>query len=227
MSRLPDSLDSQLENLKQTARGLLKWAGGSIFLILVYALSGWHEGLAKVLLVFSHGTLIAVAFGSVGTLIGFLFGIPRTLQSDSPKTANGQRDDASRSYRQNVNTNLEQISDWLTKILVGVGLTQLREMPQRLMGLASYFQSGLNNNPAVALAVILNSMVFGFFAGYLLTRLFLASAFRLADPDFLSNREQFARGLTEAGAYGKAISELEDTLRQVNPGLVPIFETGS
>jgi len=216
---------SQDQNLVRTARGLSTWATGSIFLILLYALAFSSEGSGKVVSIFSHGTLIAVAFGSIGSLIGFLFGIPRTLQSEAPvapaKTQEaGQSERKENSYGQAVNTNLEQISDWLTKILVGVGLTQLGQAPQRLMKLAAYFQAGLNGNAPVTLVIVLNSSVFGFFAGYLLTRLFLASAFwtaQLQQSENLRGTEQFARGLTEAGAYGKAISALEEALNQLTP----------
>jgi hypothetical protein len=214
---------SSERNLKDTTRSLTSWASGSMALIFVYALAFSSEGAGEVVSIFTHGTLIGIAFGSVGCLVGFLFGIPRTLQSDapSPSTAggSGKQNAQSDGYRQAVNTNLEQISDWLTKILVGVGLTQLQEIPNKLMRLANYFQSGLHSNAPVALAIILNSMVFGFFAGYLLTRLFLAGAFSEADRTAatLLGAEQFAQGLTEAGAYRKAISTLETALRQVGP----------
>ena len=101
---------------------------------------------------------------------------------------------------------------------MGVGLTQLNQAPQKLEKLAAYFQTGLNNSASITLVIFLNSTVFGFFAGYLLTRLFLASAFWTAQQsENLRGAEQFARGLTEAGAYGKAISTLEETLGQITP----------
>jgi predicted Zn-dependent protease len=81
--------------------------------------------------------------------------------------------------------------------------------------MAAYFQPGLSANAPITLVILLNSMVFGFFAGYLLTRLFLAGAFYGADN--LAKKEQFARGLTEAGAYRKAITTLEAALAQFGP----------
>jgi hypothetical protein len=61
------------------------------------------------------GLGVAAAAAAVGAFLGFLFGIPTGLQEkalglDEPYGPN---------------TNLEQISDWLTKILVGVGLVEL------------------------------------------------------------------------------------------------------
>ena len=64
--------------------------------------------------------MIAAAAQLVGTLVGFLFGIPRTLQSTSDESTSSS---APLPYHQGgshrkylVNTNLEQVSDWLTKI---------------------------------------------------------------------------------------------------------------
>ena len=56
----------------------------------------------------------ASAASAAGAFSGFLFGIPRVLQSDHLASQE--------SSRVLSNSNLEQISDWLTKILVGVGL---------------------------------------------------------------------------------------------------------
>jgi hypothetical protein len=217
-------------NLHDTGQGLITWASCSIALVLFYAIPFVSGGLGKAISVFSHGTMIAVAFGSVGSLVGFLFGIPRTLQSSSSSAdatpgAAGQaadRNGQASAYLQTVNTNLEQISDWLTKILVGVGLTQLQRIPQKLIGLANYFQSGLGGNAPITLVIILNSMVFGFFAGYLLTRLFLAGAFSGADKAaaeataIIIQKTQFAQGLTEAGAYSQATSTLLATLAKID-----------
>ena len=219
-----DGPRTQERNLRDTGRSLSVWGTCSIFLILVYAMAFWREGFGRTVSIFSYGTLVAVAFGSLGGLVGFIFGIPRTLQSPSsaisPAAAGGdQSSRALADYHQAVNTNLEQISDWLTKILVGVGLTQLQSIPQKLVALAVYFQAGMGGSAAASLTIVLNSMVFGFFAGYLLTRLFLASAFSGADQAAatLIVREQFAQGLTEAGAYSKAAATLETTIADVGP----------
>ena len=83
---------------------------------------------------------VALAALFVGGLIGFLFGIPRSRSQEGPADAaadgDGNGDAASRA-RYSENTNLEQISDWLTKILVGVTLIQFGEIAERLQGFAS------------------------------------------------------------------------------------------
>lgn len=81
-----------------------------------------------------------------GGFVGFLFGIPRILQSDTaaaprPVSQPGESGTAfetpvASNYRPN--TNLDQISDWLTKIIVGLGLVNLQKVPERLSQAAEF-----------------------------------------------------------------------------------------
>jgi hypothetical protein len=61
------------------------------------------------------------AAAAVGALIGFLFGVPKSQSGD---TSTVRSEDG--PFRPN--TNLEQVSDWVTKIIVGIGLVQFREI---------------------------------------------------------------------------------------------------
>jgi hypothetical protein len=70
--------------------------------------------------------LFAIASLAAGVFVGFLFGVPRTLSSGREvehPAVSGSRS----SIR--ANTNLEQVSDWLTKILIGATLVQLGNVP--------------------------------------------------------------------------------------------------
>jgi hypothetical protein len=91
--------------------------------------------------VFSLALLIGLAALLGGGLIGFLFGVPRQLQE-----ARAASDPATLGYAGN--TNLEQISDWLTKILVGVGLTQILQIPGQLQRLTLFVAPALGNQPS-------------------------------------------------------------------------------
>lgn len=50
-------------------------------------------------------------------------------------------------------TSLEQVADWLTKIIVGVGLTQLNKIPRKLDSLASYIAMGMGGSASQAINV--------------------------------------------------------------------------
>jgi hypothetical protein len=123
----------------------------------------------------------ALAYFAILFLVGFLFGIPRVLQGDA---AAGEK----KTYEQRVNTNLEQISDWLTKIIVGLGLVQLNDSSKQLYNAATWMAQSFaaDGPPSPALisfcgGFIIYFSVLGFFAGYLSTRLFLSAAFYRAD----------------------------------------------
>jgi hypothetical protein len=165
--------------------------------ILVFASQGkaWAEYARTV----AGLAMIAGCAWSVSALVGFLFGIPRTLSlpaaglagEESPAVAAGaaRRSAPGRTpyevhYR--VNTNLEQISDWLTKILVGVGLAELHRLPGALRDGSDYFAGALGAQApaefsAFVLALLVYFSVVGFMTGYLGTRVLLAPLFKLAD----------------------------------------------
>lgn len=139
--------------------------------------------------------LLSVSCTIAGFLVGFLFGIPRVLQfkqdlpqgqdSSQPKTSNS----GSRNYQQIVNTNLEQISDWLTKIIVGLGLVHLRSLPGYIHEIGKYLSAGVlknGNNQEVQTmidALLVYFPIVGFLSGYLITRVYLSGVFRDADTD--------------------------------------------
>lgn len=141
--------------------------------------------------------LTALACLAVGGIVGFLFGIPRVLQkTDSTGTVQqpGTTGEPSAGsiaaagalpYRLQVNTNLEQISDWLTKIIVGIGLIELRRLPEAMESLSRFVSSGLDlEHPslqAVSSVLIVYFGILGFLTGYLITRIYLAGAFYRAD----------------------------------------------
>lgn len=119
--------------------------------------------------------LISGASFAVGGFLGFLFGIPRTPPGGETPANGDQR------LPYLPNTNLEQISDWLTKILVGVGLTQIASLPIKLDALAEYGASCFGDSKAMSLAVLVYFSVAGFLIGFLWTRLYLPRALRDAD----------------------------------------------
>jgi hypothetical protein len=180
------SEDEEVPAYRPSWMDILMWmiVAGTIA-VAVYALQS--VGPRSVLSTLAVGILLSGASLLAGGLVGFLFGIPRSPQplttpaepGKSPST--GAPPQSGRDGYQG-NTNLEQISDWLTKILVGVGLTQIPAIRDALKQSADYMGAGLGPaGPQVAMATILYFSVCGFLYGFLWSRLFLIGEFTEAD----------------------------------------------
>jgi hypothetical protein len=169
----------------QILRGLFR--SSSLFLIVMGILAligcipiGLYSGHF-----WSVGMLVAGAALLSGFLLGFIFAIPRV---DGPKRDPG----ASQLEDQETprNGNLVEISDWLTKIIVGVGLVELHSISGELGKLARYLAPGLQPVPcvggascaeslasaqAVGLAILTFYFALGFLLGYVWTMIFFQS----------------------------------------------------
>ncbi len=191
---------------------MLAFAAVGVFgiaVILAYAGRDWRNFLG----VASHGLAVAGASVLVGGFVGFIFGIPRTLQGGGDSAQGNESGGV--AYRHN--TNLEQISDWLTKILVGIGLIQLGKAPAQLGRLAASLGPGFGDArgaESFGLAVVLYFAVSGFLFGFLWTRLFLPGAFRVADLELIDQR--ISERVDEQNARDVRALSLID--RQLNPG---------
>jgi tetratricopeptide (TPR) repeat protein len=201
--------------------------------------------------VFGVGLLAAGGFLLIGFLLGFIFGIPRiaaarseagasstsvengtsqvSVESDNSKTI-------SAAAAVETNSNLIEISDWLTKILVGVSLVELNKIPGRLKELTEYLGRGLRDcndstggcpasyvqsSEAFAFGIIIFFFAAGFLIGYLWTRLYLQPALtelagRADRVDRSWEYTYLAEILLRDGALGQAIALIDNALR-VNP----------
>lgn len=162
-------------------------------MVAIYCANLSTGGLAA----FAAAEMVSAASFLAGGLLGFLFGVPRALTSDTDK-GSSQRD------RLNANTNLEQVSDWLTKIIIGATLVQLGSVVHRFGELAT-FVSGIFGNPStqnktMAGAIILYSTVFGFFAAYIGARSILTFLFYLSPSDWLPEQQQIQAEKDRDGA---------------------------
>jgi hypothetical protein len=157
------------------------------------ALYGWGVGSATLFLV---EMLVGLAAGSVGGFLGFLFGLPRAPTPVEDDAANRSADGAlparpetAATLRYRPSTNLEQVSDWLTKILIGAGLVQLGSMSAGLGALGSVVAGGsappLPWASVVAQVVIVVFFVVGFLAGFLWTRIDYGEIQARADRDIV------------------------------------------
>jgi hypothetical protein len=174
--------EESLQGQSGTFRALTALGLPGLLALLIYAFTQDHP--AEVV---GIGLLTAASAFAVGALLGFLFGIPRSIAV--PSTAGGQNEadaksavaDAAAAQHFAANTNLEQISDWLTKILVGVGLVQIHEVSGAIDDLGNGLAPGLGSQGfAVAVALLISFSITGFVVAYLFTRLRLQGAFELA-----------------------------------------------
>lgn len=186
------------------------------YILLFILLAGLLAVLAGALLPpYYHAVpalLWSLGFCVSGMLLGFLFGIPRSLPSGTvnaappDELANGKSRptdepppasaDAATGNPSNtlflgtptpmeINSNLVEVSDWLTKIIVGVGLIELKSLPGSARSMAAFIAPSLATDTPTAMAIVGGIMLFfsvhGFLIGYLLTRIYLSIMIKRAD----------------------------------------------
>ena len=189
---------------------ILAFAATGAVGILLYAtrFSMWLSVVGSAL-------MFALACAATGSLIGFLFGIPRALSAEEKSTTG--------IARFNGNTNLEQVSDWLTKLVLGASLTQLPEIRSFALTLFRAVAPSFGNDStsaAFAGFVAVYYVVVGFVSGWLVTRLRLGNALQLADQ---------AQGLIDAADRVEAQGNHEEasTLRREAADLLLLMASPS
>lgn len=175
---------------RRWARAILSVGGAGLLtgvLTMTFAVPHGHR-LGAV----ATSGLVAGAALLLGGLTGFLFAFPRFGASD------GQA-------RYLPNTNLEQVSDWLTKIIVGVGLVQAGAIARgfrRIVGFASKEIDGTPDHQVAIGAAAVIAVTLGFVAGYVQARVALPRWFKSADPDDLGRLSQRLTQLEERPTSG-------------------------
>jgi hypothetical protein len=203
------------DDLKNISRFFYSFTAFSLLTVI------WHNSI------WSTPVLWALGCFTIGSGFGFLFGIPKILQN--AKLSNDIVDKTNSDYRQQVNTNLTEISDWLTKIIVGLSLINFEKIGINLDKAASILAQSMNvSEPnkykAFALALIICFSILGFLFGYLSTRLFLQGAFSRADQEASSAIQAQVKsietrqdllsisGKEELPQYGANVKESNDVL---------------
>ena len=172
---------------KNLRLGVLLAAAG-ILAIIAFSISA---GVAAWLSVLAVATAIALGAMVVGLFVGFLFGIPRTAVSANSITTTavatglaGQSSAAPTVPDHQVNTNLQEISDWLTKIIVGVSLVEFGNLIGKLDEFGTRFADAFPTLPAAAVfivAVVVLYFMIGLLFGFLWIRLELQLVIGLSD----------------------------------------------
>lgn len=161
----------------------------------INVISGVAVGIAAVGIAcgsqdFSFGLMMiwSIAYIVIGAILGFIFSVPKIISGNQPS----QNVDpaiinivAKRTIEQN--NNLTQVSDWLTKVLIGAGLVELKEIPAFVLHVAEVMGQGIRKMPAklpahdaatiLSVAVILFFTCWGFISGYIVMKLVLTNKF--------------------------------------------------
>lgn len=107
--------------------------------------------------------LLALSTFAMGGLLGFMFGVPGADPNNPSRTDSRQR------------TNLELISDWLTKILLGAGLVELKSITEAAVGFSKSMGESLPPNMLlsefIGLFIALGFGACGVVTGYLWSQL--------------------------------------------------------
>jgi len=199
------------------ARGEAPWdvrwplAGNVILLLGLVVAYSFSVGSRNFLATFSVLLVAAAASSTVGALLGFIFGVPRRAGEQGTDGGPGDlgalgfaeadlgasidRDDLGSAGRYVTNTNLAQVSDWLTKVLIGAGLVQLSQLPRALRAASDFIAETLPGAGAPAFAAGL--IVYGLTSGFILTFLWTTLTAR---RHYESAEERIARGRTRIRA---------------------------
>jgi hypothetical protein len=169
------------ENVKRQPFYALSGALAVALLLLVIHSSAAGD---RAIVLFAVELVLGLAALLGAGLLGFLFGIPRTPKLPA---ADGGGRQATASYEPN--NNLEQVSDWLTKILVGAGLVELDDLRGSLSdigaGIARAVDGGTATS-AVAQLIIVAFSVIGFVGAFFWTRIYYGGIQVHADQNILS-----------------------------------------
>ncbi len=183
---------------------LLAVIAASILVVVSYA---WSIGEWPLLWI---ELLVGLASATVGGLLGFVFGLPRhTIDESQPKESDG----GERSVRYQPSNNLEQVSDWLTKLLIGVGLVELKGIGAALETVGRTVTASLSRAPGgaeiVTQVVIVVFVVLGFLASFLWTRIDYGPLQALTDSDAVG---RLKAALAHAESRGEKLKDVASAL---------------
>ncbi len=216
--------DGDIIETERATRVLFTVAKAATLIILAYALyfQIWNGRGGFVFLVWGLGTAMAAWLG--GCLLGLLFGLPSVIEikvtDTRPASEAGSAPVSSLGYRES--TNLEQVADWVTKILIGLTLTQyvwLQQAFERAFAMASSLMTnGVITAATPAAIIAIGFAINGFLISYLMMRRYFITemvAGRGAAHTKESKAQAAIRAATNAGLF-QQVSVTSQPAQQVN-----------
>jgi hypothetical protein len=206
----PQSADEQ--QINKTLKHLFLFLVTLVLLILIFMLISKSPHMA-------YTTFFAVggAYLFSGAIGGFLFAIPRIRKKSA------DIDDSTSSWYDE-NTNLEEVSDWLTKIIVGLTLTQfnvlLGYLNSSAVSIATAFKTGSYDTHLYpwAYGLIVFFIACGFAIGYLWTRINFAlilTVSRRRLNDIANIKQQTITALQEKDTAKRQAMEAKQEEQQI------------
>jgi len=139
--------------------------------------------------------LISMGLTAAGYVVGLLFSVPKATAGSS-HNASDKDAQSSQSARQiySLNTNLEEVADWLTKIIVGLGLVEAKRIITFMLNASAALGATLAsaeptlNQPAsqgISMGIILSFPPIGFLLGFFSVRLYVSRALYNVDKAIL------------------------------------------
>jgi hypothetical protein len=183
-----------------------------VIVVAFYAATGKLDHGSTFWTVLALGLAVAAAAMFSGLLLGFLFGLPRV----SALAKASKPDDSSSGLE--TNSNLDEVSDWLTKILVGLGLVQLGRLSHGVGHLGTELAPGFGGLPGAktfAIAIMLYSAVDGFLIGYIWTRVDLSRIFKKAHESLATRiaRKRVRAIDTKLETYSQEQAKLDEAIK--------------
>lgn len=128
------------------------------------------------------GIILGIAAFLSSFFMGTLFGMP--------KRNNEKESDYS------LNNSLVEISDWLTKIIVGLGLVNLKEIPGYLVSLGEYVRTSSKYDGQLlniySIGIVIYFGFLGLYIGYNYMRLVLSNKYKYADDNLIRKELEMA-----------------------------------
>ena len=221
-----DEIEVQRGRINLQLLRLIAFVTIASIVVLFAALSAFGtEGGAKGLHAATTLLIIGGGMFALGAALGFLFGVPKTTAGDATFTRDDQgattmseQASLAASNTHRVNSNLEDVSDWLVKIIIGASLVQIQSIGTSIYNTSSDVGKAIFNDRTIAghasgqflvLGVLAIGFFTGFLFGYLWTRLVLQGLIGFSDLNLVATLKD------QLNKTRQAMKQNDDTLKGV------------